>query len=97
VLLAVWVQELKVWQVDRLVQELKVWQEGRLVQELKVWQEGRLVQGTLEPERPQFLLQLLLPLQEIAGPQEHLEHLEPLAPLNRYFPMEDFLLHLQVD
>jgi hypothetical protein len=79
------------------VQGLKVQQVGRLVQELKVWQEDRLVQANLQSGQSQFLLQQLLRLQEIAGPQERLEHLEPLAPLNRYFPMEDFLLHLQVD
>jgi hypothetical protein len=61
---------------------------------LKVQQGGQLEQANPELEQSQFLLQQLLSLQEIADLQERLE---PLGPLNRYFPMEDFLLHLQVD
>jgi hypothetical protein len=79
------------------VQELKVRQEARLVQELKVRQVGRLVQGTLQPGQSQFLLQQLLPLQEIAGPQERLERLEPPAPPLRRFPKVEFLIHLRID
>ena len=83
---------LKVLQVGRLVLVLKVQQVDRLVLVLKVLQVDQLVLVTLE--HPLFQLQRLWPQQQIANLQVHSE---PLALQLRYFPMEEFLLRLQVD
>jgi hypothetical protein len=86
------VQALKVQMVGRLVLVLKVLQVGRLVLVLKVQRVDQLVLVTLE--HPLFQLQRLWPQQQIANLQVHSE---PLALQLRYFPMEEFLLRLQID
>jgi len=83
---------LKVQRVDRLVLVLKVQKVDQLVLVLKVQRVDQLVLATLE--HPLFQLHRLWPQQLIANLQGHSE---PLALQLRYFPMEEFLLRLQVD
>jgi hypothetical protein len=85
---------LKEQKVDQLVLVLKEQKVDQLVLVLKVQKVDRLVLVILELEQPLFQLHRLWPQQLIANLQGHSE---PLALQFRYFPMEEFLLRLQVD